>query len=438
MAAAQPTAASQQGQFDSILGAVGTNCRYENLRSLGKGSFGQTYLVRRKSDGLTFCAKSMDLSTMTSKDQKYVEAEIQCLASCNHFAVIQYQEDFTEGTNMLILMEYADAGDLNQQIKSRASEDFRYFEEHEVGYTLVQLLLAIDHIHRRKMLHRDIKGANVLLMSSGLIKLGDFGFSQIYEDTVSGAVAGTFCGTPYYLAPEIWKRQKYSKRADIWSLGILLYEMMALKRPFSGQGMRALQDSVVAGVIPPLPDCFSLELRNICLSFLRADPNARPTTTEVLLLPYMAKVLSDFERTVVASPLIAATTKALVADNIKEFRDSARDNPGGGAIGPCGAIQAHVNYESPIRKESGGVWKERYFLLADGQLVISVKKGDKETKGISVAMLASVVPVPFHVAKAEGVFALNTLDNKTMWMQAPSRVACQEWIHHIQQAMGVA
>eukprot|EP00672_Neobodo_designis_P026344 CAMPEP_0174837800 /NCGR_PEP_ID=MMETSP1114-20130205/6989_1 /TAXON_ID=312471 /ORGANISM="Neobodo designis, Strain CCAP 1951/1" /LENGTH=220 /DNA_ID=CAMNT_0016071881 /DNA_START=63 /DNA_END=721 /DNA_ORIENTATION=+ len=203
--------------LDEVMGAPGSDCLYEKVKVLGSGSFGQAWLVRRKKDAKLLVAKLLDLSQMSAKDQKYVEAEIQCLASCHHFAIVRYEEDFSADPKMLIVMEFADAGDLNMQIKARAAEGFRYFEEHEVGYTFVQLCMALDHVHRNKMLHRDIKGANVLLMSSGLVKLGDFGFSQQYEDTVSGAVAGTFCGTPYYLAPELWKRQKYSKKADIWS-----------------------------------------------------------------------------------------------------------------------------------------------------------------------------------------------------------------------------
>ena len=167
------------GNFQHIVGAPGEkNCKYEKVRVLGSGSFGEAWLVKRTSDGMLLVAKRMDLSQMSAKDQKYVEAEIQCLASCTHFAIVRYIEDFTEDNFMLIIMEYADAGDLNMQIKQRAGEGCRYFEEYEVGYTFVQLAMAVDHVHRRRMLHRDIKGANVMLMTNGLIKLGDFGFSH--------------------------------------------------------------------------------------------------------------------------------------------------------------------------------------------------------------------------------------------------------------------
>jgi serine/threonine protein kinase len=425
--------------FDSVLGAPGSDRKYEKIKLIGSGSFGQAWLVRRQSDAKLLVAKVMKLEQMSSKDQKYVEAEIQCLASCHHFAVIKYVEDFVLDTCMLIVMEFADAGDLNMQIKSRAADGNRSFEEHEVGYTFVQLCMALNHVHRGKMLHRDIKGANVLLMSSGLIKLGDFGFSQLYEDTVSGAVAGTFCGTPYYLAPELWKRQRYSKKADVWSLGILLYEMMALKRPFAGQGMKALMETVLKGTIAPLPEQYSPELRDVCMALLVPDPNKRLSLAELFQRPYIVKILDDFEKSALASQLIDEDSKTLIRDNIAEIRSiKPEDVTSGEAIGPVGTVNVSVSHEGAIRKESNHVWKERYFVLGNGELVISVHKGDAETKSISVATLASVVPVPFHAAKAEGVFALNTQDNKTMWMQAPSRADCYTWIHKIQQSMGVA
>ena len=92
-----------------------------------------------------------------------------------------------------------------------ASSELRHTHTHtffipfyqQILFMFLQLCMALDHIHGKKMLHRDIKGANIFLTSTGVIKLGDFGFSHEYEETVSNAVAGTFCGTPYYLAPEV-------------------------------------------------------------------------------------------------------------------------------------------------------------------------------------------------------------------------------------------
>lgn len=392
--------------------------------------------MKRVSDGAQLVAKRMDLSTMSDKDQKYCEGEIQCLASCNHFAIIRYLEDFTEDNLMLIIMEYADAGDLNMQIKQRAAEGCRYFEEYEVGYTFVQLAMAVDHVHRRRMLHRDIKGANVMLMTNGLIKLGDFGFSHQYENTVSELVAGTFCGTPYYLAPELWRRQRYSKKADVWAMGILLYEMMSLKRPFNGQGMKNLMDSVLSGHMLPLPTKFSPDLQAVAMAMLQADPNKRPSIAEVFQLPHMVKLLRDFETSVKKSPFITDELKRQIQENINEIRETPETSTT--YTGQVGDVQLAVEYEGYIRKESNKQWKDRFLMLRNGDLFISIKKGEKEAKPLPVSAVASVVPIPFHAAKLEGVFAINTTDQKTMWMQAPSRQIAYEWIHKIQQAMGIS
>lgn len=427
-------------QFKGIIGPPGcTTCKYERLRVLGSGSFGKALLVRRTSDNLQLVAKRMDLAAMSEKDKSYVKAEIQCLAACDHFAVIEYYEDFVEDDHMLIVMEYADAGDLNMQIKQRAREK-AYFEEHEVGYTFVQLAMAVDHIHRRRMLHRDIKGANVMLMTSGIIKLGDFGFSHMYDMTVSNLVATTFCGTPYYLAPEFWHNQAYSKKADVWAMGILLFEMMALQRPFLGQGMKALAESVTSGRRScALPDKYSAPLHELCNIMLQPDPNKRPSCAELFKLPHMVRLLGDFETSVDNSQLVSDALKKKIHANIREIRETnVNDLEAPTYVGRVGAICLTVYYEGTVRKESGNAWKERFLVLRDGNLVISRTKGDKEAKPLSVEEVSSVVPIPHQTASSPGVFAINLRDGKTLWFQALPPETAGTWVHKIQRAIGVS
>lgn len=428
-------------QFKDILGPPGcTTCKYEKVRELGSGSFGKALLVRRVSDGQLLVAKRMDLTAMSEKDKKYATAEIQCLASCDHFAIIKYYEDFIVEPHMLIIMEFADAGDLNMQIKQRAKDGYVYFEEHEVSYTFVQLAMAVDHVHRRRMLHRDIKGANVMLMTNGVIKLGDFGFSHQYENTVSSPVAVTFCGTPYYLAPELWNHQKYSKKADVWAMGILLFEMMALRRPFVGHGMRALSEAVMTNKRDcELPPQYSHQLKELCNIMLQADPNRRPSCAQLFKLPHMVKLLSDFETSVDNSQLVSDALKRKIRENIAEIRQTNANDPEAFTfVGHVGTISTSVFYEGYVRKESSNTWKERFLVLRDGGLVISRRKGDKETKPLPVTFINSVVFVPEHTACSPGVFAINLTDTKTMWFQALPPETAEMWVHKIQQAIGVS
>lgn len=100
------------------------------------------------------------------------------------------------------------------------------------------MCLAVKHVHDRKILHRDIKAQNVFMVKNGLLKLGDFGIARVLNQT--SEMAATVVGTPYYLSPEIVQSNKYGFPTDIWSLGVLLYEICALRPPFNGANLHML------------------------------------------------------------------------------------------------------------------------------------------------------------------------------------------------------
>jgi NIMA (never in mitosis gene a)-related kinase 1/4/5 len=126
-------------------------------------------------------------------------------------------------------MDFADGGDLQKQISKR-KDSLNYFKEEQIIDWFTQICLGMKHVHDRKIIHRDIKAQNVFLTKEGAIKLGDFGIARILHNTVD--VTKSVVGTPYYLSPEIIDGLPYSFKSDVWSLGVLLYEMCALKPPF--------------------------------------------------------------------------------------------------------------------------------------------------------------------------------------------------------------
>lgn len=430
--------------FATILGAPGSEGDYKYIRKklIGTGSYGEAWLVERVSDGSIFVAKTMDLGKMSSRDKSYAYSEIKCLANCHHPNIIQYIEDYEESEHLLIVMEFADSGDLDRHIKSRAANAYQYFQEHEALFLFIQLALAVDHIHNHKMLHRDIKGANVLLTSTGLIKLGDFGFSHQYDDTVSGVVANTFCGTPYYLAPELWNNQRYSKKADVWSLGVLLYEIMALKRPFMATNMKGLMAKVLSGDYEPLPEKYSPEFRDVVRKILVTDANDRPTVRDVFRFPYVREGLKVFMHTIkknsritepIKDALIAHVTEILSSDNVE------REEP---RVAVVGQVNKDVSFAGYVKKLKGGdsshSWKKRYLQVQKGHIILSDTEADTEGKALSLEQVQSVCPVPLSTAKRDFVFALNTIGGKSMWFEAASEENMEEWIHVIQRGLGIA
>ena len=143
------------------------------------------------------------------------------------------------------------------------------------------MCLALKYIHERKVLHRDIKPANVFKTKSGIVKFGDFGVAKLLASTL--AKASTEIGTPLYLSPEIVKGQKYDASTDIWSLGVTLYEMCALKRPFdTKEGLKDLNEKILKGVYEPLPEWYSKEIKDLIAAMLIVDNKKRPNIKQIL------------------------------------------------------------------------------------------------------------------------------------------------------------
>merc|ERR1719335_1310172 len=156
-------------------------------------------------------------------------------------------------------MDFADGGDLCAAVEERAKQKLP-FEEHAVLECFAQVADAVAYVHSVKMVHRDIKSRNIFLCRSGRALLGDFGLVKVLDSTTE--LAQTCVGTPYYLSPEIIRKQPYSFKTDIWSLGVLLYEMAALERPFLGT-LETLPRTILKGTFKPLGDHYTRGLKEL-------------------------------------------------------------------------------------------------------------------------------------------------------------------------------
>ena len=149
-------------------------------------------------------------------------------------------------------------GDLYNKIKERKGVNF---PESQVLNFFTQICLGIKHIHDKKIIHRDLKGLNIFLTTEGVVQIGDFGIAKVLPATLANAITGI--GTTYYISPEIVNSQPYTLSTDIWSLGVILYEMCALKPPFDGNSLVALSMKIVKGAYNPMPSSFSQGIKSL-------------------------------------------------------------------------------------------------------------------------------------------------------------------------------
>ena len=250
------------------------------MSTLGTGSFGTAYLVECQSNREYAVIKQIDIASLSDEERKETLREAKILEVLNHPNIIRFREVYkTKKGKLCIVMDYADNGDLQSKIKEKhklkpKSGMLDYFSEDQVLNWFTQICLAIKHCHDRKILHRDLKSQNIFLTKRNIVKLGDFGIARVLSNTRSKAK--TVVGTPYYLSPEIIESQPYSFKSDIWSLGVLLYEMCALCPPFNAASLHQLAQRIIKGQFDRLPKNYSVQLNTLISQMLQKDPAKRP------------------------------------------------------------------------------------------------------------------------------------------------------------------
>ena len=238
--------------------------------------------------------KEIDLSRMPLASQREAKTEADVLKRLKHANIVEYCESFLEGQMLCIVMEYADGGDLSHLIKERKAADDRLCEE-EVLKIFRQCCLAIQHVHHQHILHRDLKSQNIFLTQGGVVKLGDFGIAKVLAHTAAEAI--TMIGTPLYLAPEVCHSQPYGMKADVWSLGVVLYELLALKPPFTGANLAALINNIVTATPAPVGAGYGQCVQELVSEMLQKEPDKRPGIQDVLASPCMSSALDPREST---------------------------------------------------------------------------------------------------------------------------------------------
>ncbi|XP_037551032.1 serine/threonine-protein kinase Nek9 [Nematolebias whitei] len=297
---------------------------YIPIRVLGRGAFGEATLYRRTEDNSLVVWKEVDLNSLSEKEHRDVMNEISILSMLEHNNIIAYFNHFMDKNTLLIELEYCNGGNLYDKIVQQRG---KLFPQEIVIWYLYQITSAVAYIHKAGVIHRDIKTMNIFLTKTNLIKLGDYGLAKKLGSEFS--MAETCVGTPYYMSPELCQGDKYNFKSDIWAMGCVLFEMLALKRAFDATNRLNLCVKIVQGnwTMEVNSDVYSSGLIKLVYDCLNQDPAERPTAEEILDQPFISCCRRDFEEQVVLlnlamkRPKLSTVTETPVAVVTTRSRD---------------------------------------------------------------------------------------------------------------------
>ena len=265
---------------------------FEILEKLGEGAYSIVYKVKRKEDSNIYALKKVKLKGLSDKEKQNALNEVRILASVKSPFVISYKEAFIEeeSETLCIVMEYADKGDLYQKIV-HLKKIGCLIEEIDAWKIFIQMVRGLKSLHDLKILHRDLKSANIFLFSDGTAKIGDLNVSKVAQK----GLGYTQTGTPYYASPEVWNENPYDNKSDIWSLGCVTYEMLTLHPPFRAKNMEELYNRVIKGQFKKIGNKYSEDMNEIIGFLLKVNPRDRPNCDEILKHPLIKKRLEFFQ-----------------------------------------------------------------------------------------------------------------------------------------------
>lgn len=362
---------------------------FEILAKIGEGSYSSVFKVLRKSDQNIYAMKKVVMRKLKPKEKSNALNEIRILASIDHPNIISYKQAFFDEDNesLCIIMDYADGGDLYQRIldhKKRSSP----MSENFIWHLLIKLTRALKVLHEMRIMHRDLKSANVFLGKDGKVKLGDLNVSKVLKENMNH----TQTGTPYYASPEVWKDEPYDVKSDIWSLGCVIYEAAGLKPPFQAEDMKSLYKKVIKGAFAPLGE-YSEDFNEMVKLLLTIDPNKRPSAADILKHPLIHKRVNLKEELESSQSALLRTIR--IGQNIMGIKDklpeakyshsAAADPLKKGELPSIHRIQRGQTYkymeDLPKKEDPAAIYYKKVMEKAKNEKKYSVKSILRENYG---------------------------------------------------------
>ena len=240
---------------------------FEIIKLIGRGSFANVYLVKNKSNQKIYSMKKLNKPFLKrNKQEQHTINERILLSKMNNPFLVKLYCCFQDNEHLYFIMEFIQGGELFFHLHRETR-----FDDEKTSFYIAELILALDFLHKNKIIYRDIKPENILLDVEGHIKLTDFGLSRMCCS--KNEKVFTICGTPFYIAPEILENKGYNNSVDWWSLGCLMYEMLVGKPLFNFNNINININEYKKPL--QLSTGFSDEAKDLITKLLDLDPKKR-------------------------------------------------------------------------------------------------------------------------------------------------------------------
>ncbi|XP_044384069.1 serine/threonine-protein kinase ATG1a [Triticum aestivum] len=251
---------------------------YELGEMVGKGTFAEVFRAVHAPTGARVAVKEIDRRRVDDHVRRGILQEMSILGSLSHPNILRLINTIETGEKLFLVLEYCDGGDLEAYRQTHGGPRNRLPEATARDFAR-QLAEGLKVLRGQRIVHRDLKPQNLLLSADGdaiTLKIGDFGFARslMHEN-----LAATFCGSPYYMAPEIWRGDKYDAKADLWSVGVILFQLVTGELPFLGENRVELCEKVLSSSGLSFPPDIEADLHpefiDLCRRLICLDPAER-------------------------------------------------------------------------------------------------------------------------------------------------------------------
>jgi len=291
----EPTNMTNKMSFDHFL----------ILKVVGAGAFGKVYQVRCQTDGKIYAMKVLKKEfLLKEKVVENVIAERQIMAKMRHPFIIKMYHAIHTPERIGFIMKFINGGQLFYHLRNEF-----VFSEDKAKFYIAELILAVEHLHKHHIIHRDLKPENILVSSAGHIVLTDFGFAK--EDVSEENRATTACGTIEYMSPEMVRGVQYGFETDWWSVGVLLYDMIAGQPPFRHTNRKTLQNLILQKALN-YPKFWTVATKSLLKGLIQRDTTKRFTLPQIKSHPFFQSINWDeLQKLNISPPFIPSGDKSL-------------------------------------------------------------------------------------------------------------------------------